>query len=285
MNHLSWSCSLPLPPTKEHIDVKKRRKCRKHHNKQRSISFYESRRGKPLKIFFLLILLLSGDIEINPGPSFKYPCGRCERPVKSNQKGIQCDLCDKWYHVNCEHISSESYHLLANNTDEWFCGLCSLPPLSDSFFEVPPPEPFSPGQIEQIIEPTTSLNLTSKDLFISHLNIRSLLPKLDELRTFLHEYKCAHLFGVSETWLTDSVCDGLVGINGFQTHRRDRGGRGGGLLVYVSEHVTSIRRRDLEDPEIEALWIQVKIKKSWLTICNTYRPRMPIPYGWIEWLV
>jgi hypothetical protein len=33
--------------------------------------------------------LLSGDISTNPGP-VKYPCGKCSKPVKRNQRGIYC---------------------------------------------------------------------------------------------------------------------------------------------------------------------------------------------------
>jgi Zn finger protein HypA/HybF involved in hydrogenase expression len=38
------------------------------------------------------ILLLSGDISTNPGP-IKYPCGKCSKPVKRNQRGIYCEDC------------------------------------------------------------------------------------------------------------------------------------------------------------------------------------------------
>ena len=47
--------------------------------------------------FLFSLLLLGGDIQSNPGP-VKYPCGICERPVKYNQRGIQCDFCNKWHH-------------------------------------------------------------------------------------------------------------------------------------------------------------------------------------------
>ena len=43
---------------------------------------------------FHLILLLGGDIHANPGPNWKYPCGDCKKPVKSNQYGILCDDCE-----------------------------------------------------------------------------------------------------------------------------------------------------------------------------------------------
>jgi hypothetical protein len=32
------------------------------------------------------LLILSGDIALNPGP-VKYPCGKCSKPVRKNQKG------------------------------------------------------------------------------------------------------------------------------------------------------------------------------------------------------
>ncbi len=35
--------------------------------------------------------------ELNPGPNWKYPCGACSGPVKSNQKGIYCDVCTTWF--------------------------------------------------------------------------------------------------------------------------------------------------------------------------------------------
>lgn len=49
----------------------------------------------------LNLLLLCGDININPGPAWKFPCGHCKKPVKCNQLGIQCHSCDSWLHVRC----------------------------------------------------------------------------------------------------------------------------------------------------------------------------------------
>lgn len=45
---------------------------------------------------FMLLLVLSGDVESNPGP-VKYPCGICSKPVRINQKGVACDTCSLWY--------------------------------------------------------------------------------------------------------------------------------------------------------------------------------------------
>ena len=71
------------------------------------------------------LLLLCGDIMQNPGPSsppttkgrlrYKFPCGICEKPVKSNQKGIQCDFCDLWYHARCLDLIFTNTPGLVNN--------------------------------------------------------------------------------------------------------------------------------------------------------------------------
>ena len=54
------------------------------------------------------LLLLAGDVERNPGP-VKYPCTDCSKPVTKNQRGILCDICDKWTHASCCRISREEY--------------------------------------------------------------------------------------------------------------------------------------------------------------------------------
>ena len=65
------------------------------------------------------------------------------------------------------------------------------------------------------------------NLVVSHLNIRSLSSKLDELRDLLErESGLCMVFGLSETWLDGSIADAEVEIAGFRSYRRDRGVRG-----------------------------------------------------------
>lgn len=49
---------------------------------------------------FLRLILLSGDISLNPGP-VKHPCGKCSKPVRKNQHAIVCDNCTYWFHLKC----------------------------------------------------------------------------------------------------------------------------------------------------------------------------------------
>ncbi len=60
----------------------------------------------------LLQLLLSGDIQTNPGPQARsiFSCGYCERPVEwgdtRDHRTLMCESCDVWYHVNCIEMCS-----------------------------------------------------------------------------------------------------------------------------------------------------------------------------------
>ncbi len=81
------------------------------------------------------------------------------------------------------------------------------------------------------------------------------------------------VFGLSETWLEGSVQDGELDFDGFRIYRRDRGKAGhGGVMIYIPNDIKSVKRQDLEDKEMEVLWIQVKTRKRWVLIGNVYRP-------------
>ena len=61
---------------------------------------------------------------------------------------------------------------------------------------------------------------------------------------------------VTETWLNDDIEDNLVSISGYNIFRRDRPyRRGGGVRVYLSEHIHTKRRTDFESDNFECLWL------------------------------
>ena len=76
----------------------------------------------------MIILYLSGDIELNPGPRTKqqsiYPCGLCEHPVTWNCEGICCDDCSIWHHRSCIELCSTDYDLLQRPNVQWLCCKC-----------------------------------------------------------------------------------------------------------------------------------------------------------------
>lgn len=48
----------------------------------------------------LHLIILSGDIALNSGPKYCYPCGACSKPVKINQKDIHAILVTRGITLN-----------------------------------------------------------------------------------------------------------------------------------------------------------------------------------------
>ena len=95
--------------------------------------FLMIRRPPRSTLFPYTTLFRSGDIRTNPGP-LKHPCGLCSKPVKRNQKGIECEDCFEWFHTNCIFMSTQSYQTFADNTKlVWMCNRCMFPNFSTSF--------------------------------------------------------------------------------------------------------------------------------------------------------
>ncbi|CAG2201695.1 unnamed protein product [Mytilus edulis] len=76
----------------------------------------------------LLLLILGGDIELNPGPRGKqqsiYPCGLCDHPVTWKCDGVCCDDCDIWHHRSCIELCTVDYELLQRSNVQWHCCKC-----------------------------------------------------------------------------------------------------------------------------------------------------------------
>lgn len=102
----------------------------------------------------LLLLLLSGDVNINPGPEYqpKYPCGVCGKAVKWKQQAIECEECSIWYHKQCIEMSDNIFEVLeAHPSYSWICINCGLPNLALSFFD-------SSFELSNSFDPLSPLN-------------------------------------------------------------------------------------------------------------------------------
>ena len=73
-----------------------------------------------------LILILSNDIELNPGPKHAsiFPCGYCEHPVNWSDQGVCCDECGIWHHKSCGDISTKEMEYLERSSVVWLCCKC-----------------------------------------------------------------------------------------------------------------------------------------------------------------
>lgn len=99
-------------------------------------------------------------------------------------------------------------------------------------------------------------------LYIIHVNIRSLLPKIDQLRAWL-EYNKPSIITISETWLSTNISDSDISLNNYTLYRADRGSRGGGVATYVSSNLQSHLVVPKEKPvNFEGLFVEIILHEN-----------------------
>lgn len=87
--------------------------------------------------------------------------------------------------------------------------------------------------------------LKRRGLHIVHLNVRSLLPKIDEVRDIARKTTPAVLC-FTETWL-DTIQDPEMEIDNYTCVRKDRNRNGGGVATYVrNNNIAFDSRKDLD---------------------------------------
>ena len=188
---------------------------------------------------------------------------------------MQCDSCDIWTHRKCTNVTVAEYRRLGGSDDNWFCTGCLLPQFSDSYFD----DTVHAGRDNYVIM-NQSLNLDnisdseclkSKGLNFIHINARSLLPKLAEIRMIAANSNIA-VIGITESWLDKSVTDTEVKIPGYTYIRKDRNREGGGVGAYIRNDIT-YNTKDEHKNILETVWFEVllpKTKPILVGIC--YRP-------------
>lgn len=113
----------------------------------------------------------------------------------------------------------------------------------------------------------------SKGLKCFHLNIHYLYPKLFEIKHLLSKYKEIDILGLCETFLNDYFFDNELQLTNYQLFRTDRNSHGGGIVLYVRSVYSCNRRLDLEQENIESIWVEVKCPKQKPFILGyIYRP-------------
>ena len=110
-----------------------------------------------------------------------------------------------------------------------------------------------------------------RGLHMAHININSLLPKVDELRAIAASTKLS-IIGVTETKLDDTIKNSEVDIEGYTILRKDRNRRGGGVACYVrSDLCHNTHDKISEDLECVVLDILLPNTKQFI-VGIFYRP-------------
>ena len=76
----------------------------------------------------------------------------------------------------------------------------------------------------------------NRGLHFIHLNINSLLPKIDKLREIV-KISNPTVISITETKLDNSIDDSETSIDGYCAIRCDRNARGGGVICYVTNKI------------------------------------------------
>ena len=140
------------------------------------------------------LVVLAGDVSLNPGPETDH-CALCTKGCQKNQRAVQCDECDRWFHAKCINMNHHEYLDIS--------ALAAYRSCMDCLF----PEPFSASNVSY--DPKTSTSYDSinapkvrlvRGLQIAHLIVNRLVNKLDGVRVLmcLHEVKP----GFPRTYLT-----------------------------------------------------------------------------------
>jgi hypothetical protein len=87
-------------------------------------------------------------------------------------------------------------------------------------------------------------------LKITHINICSLRSKACEVNN-LFVTDDIDILTISETHLDNTFDDTVVAIHGYNIYRKDRNANGGGVAVYIQNHIQVI---------CKSLWIRASAK-------------------------
>ena len=257
------------------------------------------------------LLILCRDILQNPGPSCNYPCGVCQKAVRNNQRGIQCDYCDIWFHVQCMHMNTRIYEALANSSCIWECADCGLPNFSSSLFEsldaIQVTNPFWPlnsselnsdavnvnagvstpraSDLPSVVgspQHTSSPNIGSirlgsrkETLSVLNVNCQSLPAKRESFLQLINDIKPDIIIG-TESWLTCNYnTNECFPTEIYQVERKDRpNDPHGGVFIAAKLDLALVRETNLET-DCELLWCKFEVQGcKTLHIGSYYRPHV-----------
>ena len=111
----------------------------------------------------------------------------------------------------------------------------------------------------------------SRGLHFIHLNIYSLIPKIEELRIIAKSTNAATI-GISESKLDESVLEPEIEIDDYKILRCDRNRQGGGVACYIRNDL-SYNIISVFPSEIESIFFEILLPNSKpITVGTIYCP-------------
>ena len=167
--------------------------------------------------------------------------------MKKNQSRTSCSQCFLTFHLKC----------FGSNDSEVLCSSCLFNNNTREESDQNQQDDFHRYDIPELSE-----LVSKKGLKILHQNIRGLLANKSAICHILDGFRNIHIFSVSETHLSlDNEAEAQIEDYTFIAKSR-ASGQGGGVGVYISSSVPFQRRTDLEQEDIECIWIEILFPKT-----------------------
>ena len=191
--------------------------------------------------------------------------------TKAVGKKVVCsDNCGQWVHKKMLHTLKN-----ISNDSSYICRLCKDKNIdssdniwhqfhfSDDYFAddiTVPSETQSNSDLDTLSSTENWKIFNKRGLHLIHLNINSILSKIDELRVIAKKSR-ANVIGITESKLDKTVLDEEINIDGYELARSDRNRHRGGVSCYIQNDISFNVRGDFSS-EIENIFLDMFLPKS-----------------------
>ena len=106
----------------------------------------------------------------------------------------------------------------------------------------------------------------------ANLNVNSLLKHIDEIKDLLFNMPF-DILAINESKIDNSIPDTEISIPGYNLIRKDRNRAGGGVVLYIRDHIPFSDRKDLVPDRLEMVCVEISRPHSRSFLVGTwYRP-------------
>ena len=236
------------------------------------------------------LLLLCGDVLENPGPA-KNLCGLCDKPVKRNQKAVECEECFKWYHVKCTSITAKSYENFGNDSKlVWICNICAFPNFSTTFLlnnivDITDDNSFailnsnhspigSPLYASSPSKQPSATKAKRRKLKVISLNCNGLKSsaKKSDFHALLDLHEPDIVLGC-ESKIDSTIPTYSIFPDTYEIFRKDRTLNGGGVFIAIRNDLAAVHEHRLDSDQCEIITVSLQFPRTKkLLISSYYRP-------------
>ena len=172
-------------------------------------------------------------------------------------KNIQCNTCLSSFHPRCFRKA---------NFDNSHCNICLAQAMPFYMCDLIQEIDIGTETTQTLIYPSQTQDnmfdcFKEKGLHFIHINARSMFHKLPELVYIANKSKAA-IISITETWLDSSFPNDSIKIEGYNILRRDRQTHAGGVCMYVRSDLAYNPREDLQNENLEDLWLELLLPKT-----------------------